>query len=585
MKANNIIKKCGFLLGSHKKLVKKCIIFAMISVVFNVASTMFSCFYGINKAMMSGNIKLITISALVMALLGLISIIFFHIAYRLGLKTTKSVSDELRERAFKKAVYFDVNYFTTHSTGAMINTIVYDISIFTDGMSYTLQRCARVILEVILTLLVITVINAKLSLILWLMLPIVSVLVYFVFRKLGKLYDKRREVKKLRVSHINEGIVGLNTVKSLNLEEKEDRIFKEYNRQHFKVSMKFCYLNEFLWRFFDICTYVALAILFLKSYEFKLSYGELYLYYQIFKSTLYAVIKIANEFDTLTDTVTAGNKVYSLLTYENLVKDKETTVDFNPEIEKTITFENVDFTYPNGETILKDFNLEIPKNKKFAIVGKTGGGKSTIANLIYRFYEPSSGKIKIGGIDYTDFKIQDLHKNIGFILQDPMLFDDTILNNLMYVKEDATSEEIENALKLVGADEFVSSLIDGINTKIGESGILLSNGQKQLLALARILLKNPSIIIFDEATANIDSVTELMIQKNIEKIFEGKTCVYIAHRLSTIKNSDTIIYLDNGKIIEKGSHNELMELKGKYASLYKNQFLQEELEKIIKTQN
>ena len=189
--------------------------------------------------------------------------------------------------------------------------------------------------------------------------------------------------------------------------------------------------------------------------------------------------------------------------------------------------------------------------------------------------------IKIGDNDYTKYRIQNLHREIGFILQDPMLFDDTILNNLKYAKENASEEEIQDAIKFVGADEFIFKLKDGINTKIGESGIMLSNGQKQLLALARIVLKNPSIIIFDEATANIDSGTEMIIQKNISKLFKGKTCIYIAHRLSTIKDADVIVYLENGKIVEMGSHSELMQKNGKYAALYNNQFLKEQISEII----
>lgn len=577
----SFLKKCKFLLGSHQKMVIYCIIFGILSVIFDVGSILFSCFYGINTALISKDIKLITLTTIIIAVLGLLSMIFFHISYRLGLKLTKNISDELRKRAFEKAVYFDVNYFTTHSTGAMINTIVYDVSIFSDGMSFTLQVVVRNLVKIILSLLVITIINIKLSLILWILLPIVSIFAFFIYRKLGKLYEIRRNIKKKRLSHINEGIVGFNSVKSLNLEEKEEKIFKQYNREHFKVGMRLCYLNELLWRFFDVFTYVALAILFIKSYEFNLSYGELFLYYQIFKTILYVVARLASDFDSFVETLVSGDKVYNLLVYEQLVKDREVTETLDKNSPKTIIFENVTFTYPNGETVLKDFNLKIEENKKFAIVGKTGGGKSTIANLVYRFYEPTSGMIKIGDNDYTKYRIQNLHREIGFILQDPMLFDDTILNNLKYAKENASDEEIQDAIKFVGADEFIFKLKDGINTKIGESGIMLSNGQKQLLALARIVLKNPSIIIFDEATANIDSGTEMIIQKNISKLFKGKTCIYIAHRLSTIKDADVIVYLENGKIVEMGSHSELMQKNGKYAALYNNQFLKEQISEII----
>lgn len=575
------LKKCGYLLQNHKKPVMLCVLFGVLSVVFDTGSMVFSCFYGINKALLSRNINLILLSTVVIALLGLLSMLLFHIAFRMGLKLTKDISNELRERTFRKAVYLDVNYFTTHSTGAMINTIVHDIVTFADGMSFSLQTVIKTTVKIILSILVITLINPKLSVILWILIPIVGIFAFFIYKKVGILYDKRRNIKKKRLSHINEGIVGINTVKSLNLEEKEEKIFEGYNSCYYRVNMHLALLNELLWRVFDVFTYGALAILFLKSYEFRLSYGELFLLFQLFKNTLYVVARLANDFDTFVETLFSGEKVYDLLSFEQIVKDKPETISMDNRKSNEIRFENVGFTYPNGETILSDFNLTIPEGKKLAIVGKTGGGKSTIANLIYRFYEPTSGTIKIGEVDYTDFKIQDLHRQIGFILQDPMLFDDTIENNLRYAKDGATDEEIDDALKVVGADKFVAELSDGVNTKIGESGILLSNGQKQLLALARVVLKNPSIIIFDEATANIDSSTEKVIQENISKIFNGKTCIYIAHRLSTIKDADSIIFIENGKIIEQGTHEELIEKNGKYAELYNNQFLKEKLKKVI----
>ena len=246
-----------------------------------------------------------------------------------------------------------------------------------------------------------------------------------------------------------------------------------------------------------------------------------------------------------------------------------------------IKFKNITFKYPKGEEVLKNFNLEISPNKKVAIVGKTGSGKSTIASLLYRFYEPTKGQITIDGIDYTNLSIEYIHSQIGFILQEPMLFDDTIYANLRYAKPEATDEDIEKACKLVGADEFIRLQKEGYNTKIGESGISLSNGQKQLLAFARVILKDPPIIILDEATANIDSQTENLIQQNIDKAFKNKTCLFIAHRLSTIRNVDTILYLKNGKILEQGSHQELMKLNGRYAELYNNQFAIKNLEKYL----
>jgi len=210
--------------------------------------------------------------------------------------------------------------------------------------------------------------------------------------------------------------------------------------------------------------------------------------------------------------------------------------------------------------------------QKVALVGRTGSGKSTIASLIYRFYEPTKGKILFDDKDYLDLPQKFIRNNIGFILQDALLFDDSIANNIRYGKQDATLDEIKEVCKKVGLHEVIEKSTDKYDTRVGEGGLLLSNGQKQLVAFARVLLKNPDIIILDEATSSIDSKTEQLIQECINKQFKDKTCIFIAHRLSTIKDVDNIIYIDKGKIIEQGNHNELMKLKGNYYKLYTNQF-------------
>ena len=234
-----------------------------------------------------------------------------------------------------------------------------------------------------------------------------------------------------------------------------------------------------------------------------------------------------------------------------------------------IEFENITFKYPKGEQVLTNFNLKVEPKSKVALVGRTGSGKSTIASLIYRFYEPTKGKILFDGKDYLNLPQSFIRSNIGFILQDAMLFDDTLLNNIRYGKRDASEEEVS---------EFILKMPNKYETKVGEGGILLSNGQKQLIAFARVLLKNPDIVILDEATSSIDSKTEQLIQNCINNQFKDKTCIFIAHRLSTIKDADNIIYIEKGAIAEQGNHQALMEKQGKYYKLYTNQFYNKMLE-------
>jgi ATP-binding cassette subfamily B protein len=580
------IKKCAFLLGENKKIVLKCCVFAVLSEIVGLGNSIFSAYYGINKALVSGKFELILLAASVILVLGLLSTILFHISYRISLKLVKLETETLRERIFKKAIYFDADYFTTHSTGAMINTIIYDIQTFCDGMAYNFQQILKMLIKISLSLIILTFLNPILSLILWALVPVVSVVAYLIFKQIGKMYDKKRTVKRKRLSYINEGIMGIRTVKALNLEQKEHDTFASYNKEHFSISLKIAMLNDGFWRIFDLVIYCALAVLFIRSYYLSISYGELFLFYQLFKETLYGVGHLAGDFDTFSEVMVSAGKIYNMLTFDQLVKDKPDAIFPQQDLDGDIKFENVTFKYPKGEVVLKDFNLEIKNKSKVAIVGKTGSGKSTIASLLFRFYEPTgSGKITIGGTDYTDFKIDYIHSQMGFVLQEPMLFDASVYENLRYAKNDATDKEIEDACKLVGAHEFIMGLSDGYNTKIGESGILLSNGQKQLLAFSRVVLKNPPIIIFDEATANIDSQTENIIQKNLDNILKDKTCLFIAHRLSTIKNVDKIIFLDDGKILEEGTHDELMAKGGRYADLYSSQFAEEKLREYIENNN
>jgi ATP-binding cassette subfamily B protein len=269
---------------------------------------------------------------------------------------------------------------------------------------------------------------------------------------------------------------------------------------------------------------------------------------------------------------------------EAVVAEKYGTL-FNPikenweQINGDISFENVSFRYTEKESVLEDFNLEVKAGMSVAFVGATGSGKSTIVNLLCRFYEPVEGVIKIDGRNYKDRSVGWLHSNLGYVLQSPHLFKGTIMENIRYGRLDATDEEVIKAAKIVSADEFINEFDDGYNTDVGDSGGKLSLGQRQLISFARAIVADPKILILDEATSSIDTKTEYLIQDVIARVLKGRTSFIVAHRLSTIINSDLIVVINKGRIIEKGTHRELLALEGEYYNLYRNQFINEAMER------
>lgn len=561
---------------------KKIYIMSVIYAICEIGILFIFSYYGMDKAFKENSIPLFIIVISSIIIVQLTSNITFAIAFKNGNKVTRIVNMQVREKLFKKAMELDKEYHNNHATGATINTLVGDVEIIGEGFFWPSLWLVVNTVTVIICYVICAIVNFKLSLILVACTPIIILISKVCFSKMNKVDDARREARKKRLSHINDGMMGIKTIKTLNLENSN---FKEYGvlcKNQSKQEMKKHYLIQYAWRTVDLIVAIAVGILFYCSYNeyisLNISYGELYLFFILFDRCLYSVASFADNFDSFSEVLVSAEKIDKMLSLDPLVKDRE-NIDENPEeLKGKIEFKDLTFKYPKGEQVLTNFNLLVEPKSKVALVGRTGSGKSTIASLIYRFYEPSKGKILFDDKDYLDLPQSFIRSNIGFILQDAMLFDDTILNNIRYGKRDATIEEVEDVCKKIGLDEFILNMPDKYETKVGEGGLLLSNGQKQLIAFARVLLKNPDIVILDEATSSIDSKTEQLIQNCINNQFKDKTCIFIAHRLSTIKDVDKIIYLDKGTIIEQGNHRELMDKKGKYYKLYTNQFYNKMLE-------
>jgi len=286
---------------------------------------------------------------------------------------------------------------------------------------------------------------------------------------------------------------------------------------------------------------------------------------------MWPIQDLARVFAEMQHSIASAERIFSLIDSQPDIKDLPGAFDPGT-IQGDIIFDNVSFSYESDEPVLKDFDLHIKRGETIALVGPTGGGKTTTINLLCRFYEPTSGRILIGGKDYREYSLQAIQSRIGVVLQTPHLFSGTIRDNIRYGRLNATNEEVEQAAGMVGAQDFIASLEKGYDTQVGEGGIMLSVGQKQLISLARAILSNPEIFIMDEATSSVDTLTEALIQQGMEKLMEGRTSFVIAHRLSTIKRADRILVIEGGQIAEMGTHAELLRKRGKYYQLYTKQF-------------
>ncbi len=501
------------------------------------------------------------------------------------------LSYNLRKAAFEKLQSLSFNYFNNTPVGWIMARLTSDARRLSEIISWGIIDASWGLMMMISVMIVMFYINPKLALITLAVTPIIIV-VSIVFRQfMLRLYREVRKINSKITGAFNEGITGAKTSKTLVLEEKNLHEFDNLTTSMRRKSIKAIMISSLFFPVVLVLGFVGTALAIYNGGNYVLqgiiSIGTLQLY--ISYSTMFfdPILQLARVLSELQQAQASAERLISLLETKAEITDCEEIVakygdylNFKSEnwekIEGKIEFKNVTFQYLDGEQVLTNFNLKVNAGETIALVGETGAGKSTIVNLICRFFEPTEGSILIDGIDYRKRSLGWLHSNLGYVLQSPHLFSGTIRENIRYGKLDATDQEVEEAAKLVDAHDFIISFDKGYDTEVGEGGGRLSTGEKQLISFARAILSNPALFILDEATSSIDTETERKIQKAIEKILVGRTSFIIAHRLSTIVNSDVILVIKDGKIIEKGNHNELLQNKGYYYHLYTNQFVEEQ---------
>ena len=508
------------------------------------------------------------------------------------------VADELRQEAFVKLQELPFSYYDKTPAGWIMARLTSDSRKLAEIISWGMVDFIWGIATMIGILIVLYIIFWPLAIIITILTPILFLVCLYFRKTILKAYRNVRKINSKITGSYNEGILGTKTTKTLVLEDKKNEEFKVLCKDMKSDSIKAVIRSSIFWPLVLVLGYVGVAATLRVGSgfvlgEFKglvISVSVLYLFISYTTMFFDPIMQIARILANLQQAQASAERIMDLIETEPEIKDSEEVIEkygtlLSPKRENwekligEIEFKNVNFQYIENELILKDFSLKIPAGTSVALVGSTGSGKSTIVNLICRFYEPTSGQILIDGKDYKERSIGWLHENLGYVLQTPHLFNGTIKENIKYGKLEATDEEVYAAAKAVSADEFINEFEQKYDTNVGEGGSKLSLGQRQLISFARAILADPRILILDEATSSIDTKTEYNIQEVINKLLQGRTSFIVAHRLSTIINADLILVIKDGCILEKGTHQELLKLKGEYYNLYKNQFINEQIDK------
>ena len=531
---------------------------------------------------------LLYIAAVVFA--GLVNYIAFSLAFR----TEVNVNRDLRNAAFKHLQTLSFSYFNQNSVGYIHARVMSDTSRIGSLVSWTMVDGVWQASYFIGAIVVMFAVNAKLAALVVVIVPLIVVL-FSIFQKL--LIRANREVRELN-SHITgdfkEGITGAKTIKTLVIEDDMGEKFVEDTKKMRSKSVHAARLRGLFAATMNLASSVALAVVLWRGgYIAASEVGTFSMFMSYAQGMMEPVRWIIDAISDLITTQVNIERLTNLLAVRSDVTDSDEVVSvygdvFEPKRENwekmqgDIEFDDVSFKYPDGdEYILEHFNLKIPHGSNIAIVGQTGAGKSTLVNLVCRFYEPTSGRVLIDGKDARERSQLWLHSSIGYVLQTPHLFSGTVRENLLYGNPNATDEDIMKALRLVSAEGVVEKLEKGLDSDVGEGGDMLSTGEKQLLSFVRAILADPAILVLDEATASVDTLTEKKIQSAISEIIKGRTTLMIAHRLSTVRDADLILVVRDGKIIEQGTHAELLAMRGYYRELYTRQYEEEAAQSIL----
>ncbi len=575
---NKLLKR----VSTYKILIILSFIFAIGSTIFAIISPKIlgnattEIFNGlILKISGTGGINFNTIKNILITLgiLYVISALFSYVQSLIMTSVSQRTSYRLRKEVSQKLNKLPMSYFDKQNTGDILSIITNDIDTIQLNLNSSATQLVSSIVTIIRIFVMMCSINVTLAILTALVLPVASIIVMLIVKKSQKHFVNQQKYLAEVDAEIEEMVSGHSVIKAFNAEDKTITMFDKDNKKLFEAGFKSQFLSGLMhpiMNFVGNLNYAIIAIVgAILAVKGKITVGNIQSFIQYSKQFTNPIAQLAQISSQIQSMIAASERVFNFLDtgeYIDNGKLKATSVEGNVE------FKNVKFGYNEDKIIIKDFNAKINAGEKIAIVGPTGAGKTTIVKLLMRFYELNSGEILLDGKNITDYKRSELESVFAMVLQDTWLFNGTILDNLRYGNLNASDKEVIDAAKTANADYFIRTLPDGYNMILNEETSNISGGQKQLLTIARAILANPKILILDEATSNVDTRTEELIQKAMDKVMMGRTSFIIAHKLSTIKNADLILVMNEGDIVEIGKHDELLKKKGFYAKIYNSQF-------------
>lgn len=491
------------------------------------------------------------------------------------------VQYDLRRNLFNHLQSLSFSYFDRTPVGWIMSRLTSDTERIAELVTWGLLDTTWAVMNITTGVIFMMLINWQLALLILPVIPVLVVLSAWFKQKIIVQFRLARKINSKITASYNENITGVRVVKALRREKKNLEEFGELTGDMYQASYRAAFLSALFLPTVQLISAVALGLIVWQGGHLAqtggMTIGGIQAFVAYVTFMLWPIQDLARVYASMQQAIASAERTFSLIDTDAEIVDRPDAYDPG-SVAAEIEFDHVDFYYEPDNPVLRDFSLKIGQGETIAIVGPTGAGKSTIVNLICRFYEPKKGQIRIGGRDYTEFTLQSIQSRIGMVLQTPHLFSGTIKENIRYGRLEATDEEIIEAAKLAGAHEFIRTIEGGYDAQVGEGGTLLSVGQKQLISLARAVLAQPDIFIMDEATSSVDTLTEALIQQGMDTLMKRSTSFVIAHRLSTIKRASRILVLNNGQIEEIGTHQELLRAHGHYYRLYTKQF-RDELEK------